>query len=988
MPVHRNLLNLVCGLLCMLTAAGARADESVQSTSYFARRWLVSEGLPHNITRRVVQDRQGFLWVATLAGLARFDGREFKLFRPPGSEEQFHYNIRDLTVEDDKTILMLPAVGGVVRLRDGVFSQHPVSTELAGKTLINLFVEPDGTVWVHADDGTVARWQAGRCILFGPADYEHDRNSNFTFARDGRGRMWIANGNFLGWYADGKIVRGPLPAEPGMLVAPSRSGGIWISTARQLLKLDGERLTVVCDEPDWLAARSGVSGLFESTSGVLWIATHRHGLFRLDGSATIRMLAFSELVSSVIEDSEKNIWVSMAGGGLTRLRAKAFVTLGVDAGLPDNVSLSLCDDKSGGLWCANRSSGLIRYQNGRAEHFNSANELLPYVTSVCPDQAGNIWAGAVEGLYRISDQTPDVLRPQPEVTGTVHTLFCARNGDLWVGSGNDRLGCFRNGTYQTFSKIDGFPEERVSAIAEDARGTIWICTNRELFEFTNGKFVQRLALNDNHAGELLALHIDSRGSLWLGTTKGLLLRQADQYRLIGLAEGLPGDTISQILEDDLGRLWCGGRSGLFSVSLNDLHEIAANRASHLSGITFGSDEGLPGTSSPTGRQPMAWKARNGRLWFASSEGLIGIDPAVAALERRPPPVFIDQVSIDNQPTKAIGRVLVPSGTRKIEFNFVALNYSAPEKVRLRHQLIGFDPDWVENNRDRLASYVNLPPGSYQMRVIAANQDGVWTEFGASRAVIVIPAWWQRWWFATALVMGFTALITWIVRYWSHRRLKQRLQNLQREHALDMERARIARDLHDELGGSLTQIRMLADRLRRHSTTPEALSVAGQLAARTRRVTGELESIVWTVSPKNNTWDRLAAFIGQYSLRFFRDTSIACNVHVAELIPTLPLRPDQQHHILAITKEALNNILKHAQATRVTVTIKVANELFALEISDNGTGFDLQKSEQPARNGLTNMRTRAREIGGQLEILTAPEKSTMISLRVSLTAPPS
>ena len=990
MPIHRHFLKLACGVLCMLAPIGAGAIDALQPPGYFARRWLVSEGLPHNIVRRSVQDKQGFLWIATMAGLARFDGHEFKLFRPPGSEEQFHYNIRDLAVEDERTVLMLPAVGGVIRLRDGVFSQHPISASLAGKTLLNLFVEPDGTTWVRADDGTLGRWQAGRCSLFGSADYEYDRNSNFTFARDGRGRVWIANGNFLGWYADGKIVRGPLPAEPGMLVAPSRSGGIWISTARRLLKLEGERLTVVCNEPDWLASRSGVSGLFEDTSNVLWIETHRHGLFRLDKNKPVRMLAFSELVTSVMEDSEKNIWVSLAGGGITRLRQKAFVVLGADAGLPDNVSLSICDDERGVLWCANRSSGLVRYIEGKAEPLKTSNEIQPYVTAVCPDKNGNIWAGAVEGLYRMAASSQEVLRQQPEVAGPIQTLYCARNGDLWIGSGNDRLGVLRAGKYQALSKNDGFPEERVDAIAEDARGTIWICTNRELFELVEGKFVRRLALEENHAGELLALHIDSRGSLWLGTTKGLMLRQSDQFKLIGTTDGLPSDTISQILEDDFGRLWCGGRSGLFSVALNDLYDVAAGRASHCGGITFGSDEGLPGTSSPTGRQPMAWKARDGRLWFASSEGLVGINPMAAVLERQPPPVFIDQVLIDNGMAVPGDRLVVPPGSRQVDFSMVALNYSAPEKVRLRHQLVGFDPAWVENGRERLASYVHLPPGNYQMRVIAANQDGVWTERGASLAVIVIPSWWQRWWFSAGVLICFTALIAGIVRYWSHRRLKRRLHNLQHEHTLDMERARIARDLHDELGGSLTQIRMLAERLKRHSATPEALSVAGQLAARTRRVTGELESIVWTVSPKNNTWDRLAVFLGQFSLRFFRDTAVACTVHGTDLIPALPLRPDQQHHVLAITKEALNNILKHAQASRVTITVRTTDEFFELEIADNGTGFDLQTSTQPTRNGLTNMRSRAHEIGGQLVIATAPGTPTKITLRVALpphSAPP-
>jgi signal transduction histidine kinase len=257
-------------------------------------------------------------------------------------------------------------------------------------------------------------------------------------------------------------------------------------------------------------------------------------------------------------------------------------------------------------------------------------------------------------------------------------------------------------------------------------------------------------------------------------------------------------------------------------------------------------------------------------------------------------------------------------------------------------------------------------------------------------VVVVPAWWQQWWFPTILLIAFTSLVVFVVRYWSHRRLRNRLQDLQREHALDQERARIARDLHDELGGSLTQIRMLAERLRRHASSPEALSVTAQIAARTRHVTGELESIVWTVSPKNHTWDRLAAFIGQYSLRFFRDTSIACTVHGIELVPALPLRPDQQHHILALTKEALNNILKHAQASEVRVQFEKNERQAQLTIQDNGQGFELPKDwlvlVRAGHLGLLGMRERAEAVGGTLEVTSQPRKGTLIQASVPVKTP--
>ena len=719
---------------------------------------------------------------------------------------------------------------------------------------------------------------------------------------------------------------------------------------------------------------------------MLWIATRRSGLFRLNGNQVTNTLAFSEVIASVMEDSETNLWVAMAGGGLTRLRSKAFITLGVAAGLPDNISLSVCDDDQGSIWCANRSGGLVRTQGGQSTVFKiPGDSAQPYVTAVCPDHEGRIWAGAVEGLYEISAQNPDYPHLRAEVPGTVHTLFCTRGGDLWVGSGEDRLGFFHRGVYRPLTSQDGFLGQRVSAITEDVHGAVWICTNRELFEYVLGKLVRRLTREENRAGELLALHFDARGALWVGTTNGLLLRQGDHFKSIGMSDGLSGDLITQILEDDFGRLWCGGRYGLFSVALDDLNAFAAGQRPRIDGIIFGADEGLTGSSSPRHRQPMAWKARDGRLWFASSEGLIGIDAAASTRERRPPRIYIDQVQIDRT-TAPAGPVTVPPGRHQIDFSFVAPNYSAPEKVRVKHQLVGFDFSWIETEGERRASYVHLPPGNYTMRVIAANQDGLWTEGGASLAVVVVPAWWQRWWFGAALVAGFTGMVVWLVRFWSHRRLKRRLHRLQREHALEKERARIARDLHDELGGSLTQIRMLADRLKRHAPNAEAQTVAAQLSTRTRRLTGELESIVWTVSPKNNTWDRLAAFIGQYAMRFFRDTPIACTVHGVDLIPVLPLRPDEQHHVLAVAKEALNNILKHAQATRVKVTMSAEGDAFTLEIRDNGIGFDSHDRALPASNGLTNMRSRAREIGGHLEIETKPGTGTRISLRLSLQSP--
>jgi signal transduction histidine kinase len=274
-----------------------------------------------------------------------------------------------------------------------------------------------------------------------------------------------------------------------------------------------------------------------------------------------------------------------------------------------------------------------------------------------------------------------------------------------------------------------------------------------------------------------------------------------------------------------------------------------------------------------------------------------------------------------------------------------------------------------------------------MRAIARNQDGLWSPAEATLAVVSAAAWWQTWWAALGALLGFTVLVIWGVRYVSHRRLKRRLGQLERENALERERARIARDLHDELGGSLTQIRLLAERIKRHADQPDFKDSAGQLAWRARRLGRELESIIWTVSPKNNAWDRLASFIGQYALKFFRDSPVICDVQGADRVPALPLRPEEQHNLLAVAKEALNNILKHAQATRATLALSADDGRFELRIADDGGGFDPESGGLAACNGLNNMRARMREIGGEILIESAPGRGTVITVRQPMRARP-
>lgn len=941
----------------------------------------MDDGLPHNATTRIVQDGRGYLWIATGGGLARFDGREFREFSPPVPSPD--RSVRDLAVEHGHAIVFLPASGGVWRFSDGVFSEHPVNRHLRAGTLLYLLTEPGGALWVVGNTDFV-RYHEGKAETFGLRDGLNRRSYRPTLGVDEDGRVWLAAGDYLGHYENGKLRRFPDSLGAVVTVGTARSGGLWVATAERLLRMEKGVLRTVVAGSEWTENRAGLQELFEDRHGVLWIPSRRFGLSRLERGRIVRTSTSHDQAVSVTVDSEDNLWISTFGGGIERLRRQTFILHDASTGLLDDMSTSVCDDASGALWAANRRGGVVRIQDGSLQAFAEGTGFPRlYATAVCPDRENGIWVGGVQGLYRFGAQPGKELEFIGPELAEAHVLFGAANGDMWVGSGETRLGYFRGGVYRPITRTEGYNLRRVRAIVQDARGTIHVGTDdRQLFRWNEAEHrLENLPLSIE--GLVYGMYADTRGHVWVATSSGLVLHGNGPSRVFSTADGLPDDLLSQVIEDDNGRLWCGSRRGVFSVAVADLLAVASGRETRVMPTTLGAEEGMRGASALNGFQPSVWKARDGRLWFTTHEGIFGVDPKASLPSATPPRVFIDEIIVDQRVVKPTDALRLKPRDQQVEFRFATPNFSAPEKIRVRHRLEGYDFGWIENDGQRGANYSRLPPGNYTLRVAASQQGGRWAEPGVALAFTVLPAWWQTWWARGGFLAGFAGLVGWFVRFWSHRRLRSRLQRLEHEHALEKERARIARDLHDDLGGSLTQIGLLADRLKRQGVEPVLQPALAQLAWRTRRLSGDLESIVWTVSPKNNTLDRLAAFIAQYARGFFRDTAVECVVRGEEEIPARPVTPEAQHHLLAILKEALNNVLKHAQAKNVAVTMSVESAEFVLRIADDGAGFDLAVAEFSERNGLNNMRARATDLGSRLEINSAAGRGTEIILRQRL-----
>ncbi|WP_334319557.1 ATP-binding protein [Termitidicoccus mucosus] len=959
--------------------------------------WHGEGGLPHNVINDVVRDPRGFLWLGTQGGVARFDGRYFIDYPMPDEFAQGRHEIRALAVEDERTLVMLTGHGKLVRLRDGKFEPHPADAFQGNSSAVDLAVDEMGALWI----GTMApvslmRWDGRRMETFGPESGIGRRSSRFCIVPDGKERTWVASGEFLGWYdADGLHRHEPLP-DYSVMAAKARDGGLWIAGRDRLAKFENGNLSIVLAGPDWPAARVGIQDIYETSDGVLWLATRRDGVLRLIDGKLERLPLRHDRVESINEDTDGNVWLGTNGGGLIRLKRKHHVLINSAMGMPKDASSSVTEDETGALWFANQSGGVVRIKNGLTLAIPTESGGIPYASNICADQRGTVWIGALDGLYSAVVQAHDdartLRRLEINIAG-VQTLFCARDGDVWTSWRNGRLGRLRDGKLREFTNKEGWPGKRIAGVIgrQGSCGPeIWVATNYgQLLKLAkDGESFEEQPLPPRlKTTHIYACHMDAANRFWLATSAGLLLWDEPKPMLFTCADGFPDDILYQVISDDHNRLWLSSRRGIFCVEIDKLLAAKSGPGRPVSVTLFGRDDNLEGLSGMIGGQPMTWKGRDGRVWFATYRGVAGFDATGSSIETAgEPPVYIDSLSANGvaiaiHSDNSQEPLRIGPNAMQVEFSFAALNFSSPERMHVRRVLEGFDLDWIDATGERSCVYSRLPPGKYVFRVETMGGGAPGSQ--SSLVIEVAAAWWQTGWFRAGIALVIVCAVAWVARRVSNRILRQRLRRLELEKALDRERARIARDLHDELGSRMSQVGFVADSVCRKAGDPRQKEKLSELVTQSRELVEDLHRIVWTVNPQNDSWQRLAAYISRYTQRLLHDTPITCTIDGVDAIPDIPVTPEIRHHFVAITKEALNNTLKYAQADHIKIQMNADNGHFKMSISDNGRGFDPAALRKDDHYGLENMRERMAEAGGRIEIKSQPGEGAQIMLDISL-----
>jgi len=967
------------------------------SSEYHLDRWQTEEGLPANEVTCLLQTSDGYLWIGTSAGLARFDGVRFTRF---GEAEGLQTSRILCLYQDRRGTLWVGTDGsGLFYSVDRRFKVLTRRDGLASDVIMDLKEDFFGRLWIGTYAG-LSCWHNGRFV----DDQTVPPRRNEPFSRvldDGEG-MWVVINGFLHQIKERQYVRKNAGSEPASEIAVAAlrrgpTGRVWFGGISGRLSMSSNGVMTLLPQPANLLSDT-ILDVCETTGGDLWMGMASTGLRRWRNgvvtTVTTREGLLDNSIRCLLEDREKNLWVGTGAGGLHRLKPKKLRMVTTAEGLTHDVIMSMAEDSEGGIWIGSNGGGLSR---GESNTFAPAeltylldNESLP---SLLAGTNGVLWLGTWNsGLFRKTGSRLEQFNlARPDNDEPVVALCEDGAGGVWVGTYQNGLKLFRDGKFIPCEPASVLKESFITTLARDLRGRLWIGTGGGGLGCLAGDRLKLITRQDGLAGNFVrTLYVDERDALWVGTSEGLTRVKGDQLVSFTRRQGLRDDIVSQILEDAQGRLWFGSNRGIYRLNKAEFDRVAAGDDVPLRPVVYGQAEGLANLECTGGFCPAGLKTRDGRLWFSTVKGVAVVDPAHLPAENKPPPVLIEQVRADGKfvATGSSGAAGISSpvrigpGVGRLEFQYTALSFTAPERVSFRYQLVGFDPTWVEAGPRRMAEYSQLPPRRYEFRVIACNEDSVWNETGATFSLICVPAFWQTVWFRLLLGASMLGGAGWVAKSWASRRLRRRLAIVQQQHELEKERTRIARDIHDELGALLTEISLLSAHGQKHCNRPAELApVFGRISHTAREAVQTADGIVWAVNPRNDSLNHLANYLVHFAEDLFRLTPTRCRLDVPALVPQLPISTQQRHHFLLAVKEACNNVARHSNATEVWVRMAVSEREIRVTVEDNGRGFD-PAAVAPDHDGLLNMRQRMADLGGTMELVSQPGQGT----RVTLTAP--
>jgi ligand-binding sensor domain-containing protein/two-component sensor histidine kinase len=1015
-----------------LTIAGNVRAERLPIRSY-----TIADGLPRDYISCIVPDTHGFLWFCTAEGLSRFDGYRFVNY---GTEKGLpHRSVRDLLESSDGTYWV--ATG------DGLVHFNPIETPSNGQlpnqsklgggvsSTTNRFTiyRPEGNednhsfnvllqdqtnvIWGGTDAGlykmekTGGQWSLSSVDIGLPKN--HWSSSVVAIIQDHQQALWIGTTNGLYHrFADGRVehftTREGIPFDDVRSLLEDDKGRVWVGTSLGLCSLlpEAERGKTVVDrvygEQDGLPAKI-VTSLFES-DGELWVGTSG-GLSRSVTSGSQQQFRSyttgeglsDKLVTKLAEDQAENLWIGTESGGAMKLARNGFTTYSEGDGLNGTRIASIFENRDGELFVV-ANKGYIQRFDGRG--FVATKPNLPtqikdagwgWHQIAFQDRNGEWWVPTSQGLCRFArvSRIEQLAQTRPKALYTtrdgltgdqIFRLYEDVRGDIWISTLDHEGSTLTRWdrateTFHPYTSADGMPGTAPTAFGEDRAGHLWIgFSGGGVVRYSSGHFAMFTPTDGLPAGMIRDLYLDQSGRLWIATGLGGLARVDDptmenpRFVNYTVANGLASNQVTCITEDRQGRIYVGTGRGLDRL---DLH---TNRFKHYTAA-----DGL-GNNFVN----VSFRDHQGVLWFGTLQGLARLIPADRPLSA--PPILITALrvggvakTLSDLGERTLNGLVLEPDQNQFQIEFVGLSFGVGDTLRYQIKLEGADDDWSLPTEERAVNYARLAPGTYRFFVRAVNADGVVSATPASISFRVLPPIWQRWWFVLLSTLLLSGLI-----YVGYKFQVKRLLEIERV------RVRIATDLHDDIGSSLSRMAILSEVVKQDSSVihRESLERLTNIAETSRSLVDTMSDIVWSIDPRRDDVQSVVLRVRQFASDIFEPRGIRWEFHSPPELSRVKLSPEQRRHLFLIFKEALTNIVRHANSANVFLKIQTGKEQLQAEISDDGIGLSASTnpgSEVNGRggHGLENMRARAKQIGGALEIYSTPCDGTKVTLTMPI-----
>ncbi len=970
----------------------------------------VNEGLPHSSVYSITQDKKGFMWFGTADGLCRYDGSILKTFKyAPQSEQDVVNNfVRGKMQEDKSGNIWFCNESGIYKwdfikervIRVKIFDKNEfnnVAFRLAGLD--------NNNIWMfNIMEGVVAYNITTAKLTKYPLPYKTDLSKivlNYTNV-DNEGNIWVKFGS----KTDPFIVFNMLSGKYSIQLSADAPHAVFFEKNRRILAYD-EKLVYEygASIPPVTIPKiiDGTRTSFYSFDGItdnygrLWMTARGNGLFYYDeknshlheyhhDNSKIKSLPF-DLTTCLFIDRNENLWIGMDGAGVVKLDLKQpkFNLFPLSEGdfpiLNDYFTKCFFEDSTGRIWFGTHTGGLNIFDPAlqtliNYRHENGKQNSLPgnIVGSILKDRNGNMWIGSSGGISMFHEKGKSfetiVIQDLPELyplrNNFVYKMVQLANGDFLAATllGIIKVVKEKSGKYKGYYfRNSGALGSVTTDVVETADKTIYATLpGHGLYQLIPEGNSYKQANTFLNGIDLRSIRIDEKNAeyLWIGSGTGLIHFNtiSHAYKVWNEKDGLANSYVYGSLEDAAGNLWISTNKGLSFFSTKNK--------------TFENYSFQDGLQSNEFNTQSFYKSSTGIFYFGGIRGFNWFKPDQVSKENIKPVAAITRIEISDsvfQKDSAFQlhqSITVPYDKNDFGFQFAALDYTRPEANNIQYTLQGWDAGWVVAD-SRSARYENLPPGNYTLKLKVSNANGVWSDEEMVNIIIQSP-FWKRPWFVVVLALLLIAAIVFITYRVSQLKVKRKLQLLEKRIAVDDERNRISADMHDEIGSGITHIALLSELIQtQQKDSAELKKDINKIGISSRKLVQTMSEIIWALNPQNDTLENLLAYIREQSYQYFEPMGVRFNIYFPETIPDVKLSNAERRNLYLVTREALNNALKHSGAECIELKMEMVESACCFSVTDNGVGIDLNINK-PGNNGIINMKKRMTDIGGSIEWL--------------------